>query len=68
MVAPNAGELIQKLKLANTFGLSINTIFNKIYPHPVAISINQKAIVQYQQQKLTAGLIFFLHFTYKIFS
>jgi pyruvate/2-oxoglutarate dehydrogenase complex dihydrolipoamide dehydrogenase (E3) component len=68
MVAPNAGELIQELILANTYGLSINTIFNKIYPYPVATRINQKAIVQYKQQKLTAALKKVLHFTYKIFS
>ena len=30
MVAPNAGEHIQELILANPSGLSINTIFNKI--------------------------------------
>ena len=68
MVAPNAGELIQELVLANTYGLSINTIFNKIYSYPVATRINQKAIVQYKQQKLTGGLKKLLHFTYKLFS
>ncbi len=68
MVAPNAGELIQELVLANSNGLSINTIFNKIYPYPVATRINQKAIVQYKQQMLTAGLKKLLRFAYKLFS
>jgi pyruvate/2-oxoglutarate dehydrogenase complex dihydrolipoamide dehydrogenase (E3) component len=68
MVAPNAGELIQELVLANTYGLSINTIFNKIYPYPVATRINQKAIVQYKQRKLTERLKKLLHLAYKIFS
>ena len=45
MVAPHAGELIQELILANANGLSIDVIFNKIYPYPVATRINQKAIV-----------------------
>ncbi len=68
MVAPNAGELIQELVLANTYSLSINDIFNKIYPYPVATRINQKAIVQYKQQSLTKGLKKLLRFAYKIFS
>ncbi len=68
MLAPNAGELIQELLLANTYGLSINTIFNKIYSYPVATRINQKAIVQYKQQSLTKGLKKLLRFAYKIFS
>ncbi len=68
MVAPNAGELIQELILANTRGMSINSIFNKIYPYPVATRINQKAIVQYKQQSLTEGIKKLLRFAYKIFS
>jgi pyruvate/2-oxoglutarate dehydrogenase complex dihydrolipoamide dehydrogenase (E3) component len=68
MVAPNAGELIQELVLANTYSLSINDIFNKIYPYPVATRINQKAIVQYKQQSLTEGLKKLLRFAYKILS
>ncbi len=68
MVAPNAGELIQELVLANTYSLSINDIFNKIYSYPVATRINQKAIVQYKQQSLTEGLKKLLRFAYKIFS
>lgn len=50
MVAPDAGELIQELVLSNTYKLSINDIFNKIYAYPVATRINQKSIVQYKQQ------------------
>ncbi len=68
MVAPGAGELIQELVLANTNGLSINTIFNKIYPYPVASRINQKAINQYKQQKLTERLKKVLRFAYKLFN
>jgi len=39
MVAPHAGEIIQELILANTSELSVNAIFNKIYPYPVASRI-----------------------------
>ena len=68
MVAPNAGELIQELILANTDGLSIDAIFNKIYPYPVAARINQKAIVTYKSQGLTDTIKKLLHLTYKLFS
>lgn len=68
MVAPNAGELIQELILANTEGLSINAVFNKIYPYPVAARINQKVIVEYKSKGLTDFIKKLLHFAYKIFS
>ncbi|MDQ6761539.1 MAG: NAD(P)/FAD-dependent oxidoreductase, partial [Bacteroidota bacterium] len=68
MVAPNAGELIQELILANTEGLSINALFNKIYPYPVASRINQKVIVEYKSKSLTSFVKKLLQFAYKIFS
>ena len=68
MIAPNAGELIQELILANTSGLSIKSIFNKIYPYPVASRVNQHLIVKHKQKSLTAGLIKILQVAYKIFS
>ncbi len=68
MVAPAAGELIQELVLANSTGLSIDNIFNKIYPYPVATRINQKTILKYKQKSLTEGLIKLLRFAYSIFS
>jgi len=66
MVAPDAGELIQELVLANTYKLPVNDIFNKIYAYPVATRINQKAIVQHKQQSLTEGLKKLLRFAFKI--
>ncbi|MEO6315557.1 MAG: FAD-dependent oxidoreductase [Chitinophagaceae bacterium] len=68
MIAPNAGELIQELILANTAGLSINSIFNKIYPYPVAARINQQAIVQYKSKALNSTIKALLKPLYKIFS
>jgi len=67
MVAPNAGELIQELILANTSGLSINAIFNKIYPYPVASRVNQHLIVMHRQKRLSSGVKKVLQFAYKIF-
>lgn len=68
MIAPNAGELIQELILANTSELSINSIFNKIYPYPVATRINQQLIVRHKQKTLTSGLKKLLHVAFKLFS
>ena len=68
MVAPGAGELIQELILANTAKLSINTIFNKIYPYPTASRINQHTIVQYKSKDLTDNIKSLLKPLYKIFS
>jgi pyruvate/2-oxoglutarate dehydrogenase complex dihydrolipoamide dehydrogenase (E3) component len=67
MIAPNAGELVQELILANTLGLSINSIFNKIYPYPVATRINQQLIVRHKQKSLTSSLKKLLHVAFKIF-
>ncbi len=68
MVAPHAGELVQELILANTQGLSIDAIFNKIYPYPVASRINQKAIVSYKQKALTPFIKRLLQWAFKIIS
>jgi pyruvate/2-oxoglutarate dehydrogenase complex dihydrolipoamide dehydrogenase (E3) component len=68
MVAPHAGELIQELILANTNGMSINTLFNKIYPYPVAARINQKIIVDYKAKGLTNGIKKLLRMAFNIFN
>jgi hypothetical protein len=68
MVAPNAGELIPELILANASKLSINAIFNKIYPYPVATRVNQKTIIEYKQEGLTKNIRKLLKMAFKIFS
>ncbi len=67
MIAPNAGELIQELVLANTKGLSINSIFDKIYAYPVASRINQKTIISYKQKALTGSVKKLLRIAFKLF-
>ncbi|MEJ7644914.1 MAG: FAD-dependent oxidoreductase [Chryseolinea sp.] len=67
MIAPNSGELIQELILANSNNLSIDTIFNKIYPYPVASRINQKIIVDFKSKSLTPLLKKLLGIAFKIF-
>jgi len=68
MIAPNSGELIQELLLANASGISINRIFDKIYPYPVASRVNQHIIVKHKEKAITSGVKKLLQITYKIFS
>ena len=68
MVAPNAGELIQELILANTSDLSIKSIFNKIYPYPVASRVNQQLVVKHKEKGISSGIKKILQVAYKIFS
>jgi pyruvate/2-oxoglutarate dehydrogenase complex dihydrolipoamide dehydrogenase (E3) component len=68
MIAPNAGELVQELILANASKISINAVFNKVYPYPVAARVNQLLIVKHKEKILTASLKKLLQQAYKIFS
>ncbi|MCG2462673.1 NAD(P)/FAD-dependent oxidoreductase [Flavobacteriaceae bacterium F89] len=68
MLAPHAGEIIQELILANTSKLSVNSIFNKIYPYPVASRINQQIIAKHKEGSLTNTIKKLLNTAYKIFS
>ncbi|EOR92980.1 Mercuric ion reductase [Arcticibacter svalbardensis MN12-7] len=68
MVAPNAGELIQELVLANSSNISIKAIFNKIYPYPVASRINQGLITDLMSEGLTPIAKAFLRKAYQFFS
>lgn len=52
-VANNAGELIQELVLAMEAKLSIQKIFDKIYPYPTATRINKKIVNEYFKERLT---------------
>ena len=46
VVAPQAGEMIQDLILANTFGLGAGVIQKKIYPYPVASRVSKSALLE----------------------
>ncbi len=67
MVAPNAGELIQELILANVSGISTSNIFKKIYPYPVAARVNQQLIVKHKEKSVSSGIKKLLQVAYKIF-
>jgi pyruvate/2-oxoglutarate dehydrogenase complex dihydrolipoamide dehydrogenase (E3) component len=68
MLAPHAGDLIQELILANYSKLSINAIFNKVYPYPVASRINQQIISKHKEDSLTDTIKKLLQTAFKIFS
>ena len=68
MVAPHAGEIVQELILANASKLSVNAIFNKVYPYPVASRINQQIIAKHKEESLTNTVKKLLHTAFKIFS
>ncbi len=53
MVAPNAGELIQELVLAQTAKLNVQELFNKTYAYPSASRINKRTVSGYFASKLT---------------
>ncbi len=45
MIAPNAGEMIQELILANSAGLTLKHLFDKTYPYPTASRVNKLLVV-----------------------
>lgn len=53
MVAPNAGELIQELVLAQTSKRTVGILFNKTYAYPTASRINKRLVSSYFATKLT---------------
>jgi pyruvate/2-oxoglutarate dehydrogenase complex dihydrolipoamide dehydrogenase (E3) component len=44
MVAPKAGEIVQELILANSSGLPVKELLNKIYPYPTAGNVHKTLI------------------------
>ena len=45
MVAPNAGEMIQELVLAQSAGLKIKSLFNKIHAYPTGSRVNKTIVL-----------------------
>lgn len=66
MVAPKAGEIIQELILANTSGLGINALFEKIYPYPTASTINKRIVLHKKEEQLTSLVKKGLQLLYKL--
>jgi pyruvate/2-oxoglutarate dehydrogenase complex dihydrolipoamide dehydrogenase (E3) component len=66
MIAPNAGELFQELVLANSAGLGIDALFEKIYAYPTASAVNKRIVLHKKEEQLTDLVKKGLHFLYKI--
>lgn len=64
MVAPNAGELVQELLLANSSNLPISAIWNKVYPYPAASRINKSALKPLFIRRLTPWVKEVMHWLY----
>jgi pyruvate/2-oxoglutarate dehydrogenase complex dihydrolipoamide dehydrogenase (E3) component len=64
MAAPNAGEMIQELILANYAKLNIARILNKIYPYPVSSRVNQKILTDDYADNLTETVKKLLRFLF----
>ena len=67
MISKNAGELSSELVLAMSNNISLEKIFNKVYPYPVASRINKQLSGEWVSRKLTNTNIKLLRFFYKIF-
>ncbi len=52
IVAPQAGEMIQDLILANTFDLGAGAIRKKIYPYPVASRVSKMALLEQLKREI----------------
>jgi pyruvate/2-oxoglutarate dehydrogenase complex dihydrolipoamide dehydrogenase (E3) component len=66
MIAPNAGELIQELILANSAGIGTEALFNKIYPYPTASAVNKRIILNKKREQITPFVKKILQTLYKI--
>jgi len=53
LVAPQAGEIVGELILAQTKGLTLADLFNRVAPYPTAARIIKRVASKYQANKLT---------------
>jgi pyruvate/2-oxoglutarate dehydrogenase complex dihydrolipoamide dehydrogenase (E3) component len=54
VIAREAGELAQELILAQTHGLRLNDLFNKVYPYPTRARVNRELAAEWMGEKLTS--------------
>ncbi|MFM2381925.1 MAG: hypothetical protein RLZZ76_692 [Candidatus Parcubacteria bacterium] len=64
MIAPQAGELISELVLAQSQRLGVSALFNKTYAYPTASRINKRLVSSYFAEKLTPFTKKLLRFLY----
>ncbi len=68
MVASNAGEIVGELMLAQSKGLTMADLFNRVSPYPTASRIVRAVAAKYQAQKLTPRASRTLKFLYSFFA
>ena len=66
MVAENAGELIQELILAQTHGMTLKQLSQKVYPYPTATRINRALALSFLRRSLTSRVKLLFHFLYRL--
>lgn len=66
LVAPQAGEIIGELILAEAKKMTVNDLFSRIAPYPTASRIIRKAAGVHLSKKLTPRLRRLLHFLYSL--
>ncbi len=66
MVAPNAGEIFQELLLANSSGISVKEILNKIYPYPTAANAHKKILRDRMIKEIRPWMKQLIKWVYKI--
>ena len=64
MVAPNAGELVQELVLAQRLNLGLGDLFSKTYAYPTATRINKRTSSVFFGKKLSVWSKKLLHLLY----
>jgi len=68
LVAPHAGEIVGELMLAQSKGLTMVDLFNRVSPYPTASRIVRAVAGKYQTQKLTRRASRILKILYSLFA
>lgn len=66
LVGESAGELVQELLLLHYNNLSIDKLFNKVYPYPTLSRVNKRLVMSYISKRLTEGGKKFLRLLFSI--
>ena len=68
MVAPQAGELMQELQLAQHAGIPVKKINDRVYPYPVATRINQKTTRGLMEKTITDWKVSLARRAFRLFN
>ncbi|NBD74193.1 FAD-dependent oxidoreductase [Patescibacteria group bacterium] len=68
IAARGAGEIVGELMLATTHGMTLEELFERVYPYPTTARITRLAAQQFVGRKLTPGNTRMLRALYRLFS